>query len=284
MNTKKEIVDKTYYILGEDQSSTVFDKEGTVVPKINTTIDKICRCNVTNILTWEKIRWGILDFLYEERTLSIPRAKNTIEDIDVNSKSIKLDTLDWLPTNWFIEINGNVIWYSWLDTTNNAVIQLAWVNGKHEWGSVVHFAHLLPENIVKAADFYDVDYEDMLKFIDFREKRIDWERCYTLKPYKWRKVAIFYNIESPVTISYTKKLEPLERDEDECWLPENFWVEILPYIVAGSLLVDTSEQEKAKALLNQWYSALEDMYSYYATPTKKFRKKIKTTPLNNNLR
>jgi hypothetical protein len=51
MNTKKEIVDKTYYILGEDQSSTVFDKEGAVVPKINTTIDQICRCNVTNILT-----------------------------------------------------------------------------------------------------------------------------------------------------------------------------------------------------------------------------------------
>jgi hypothetical protein len=51
MNTKKEIVDKTYYILGEEQSSTVFDKEGTVVPKINTTVDQICRCNVTNILS-----------------------------------------------------------------------------------------------------------------------------------------------------------------------------------------------------------------------------------------
>ena len=73
MNTKKEIVDKTYFILWEDQSSTVFDKEGEVVPKINDTVDQICRCNVTNILTWQKIRGGILDFLYEEKCLELKR-------------------------------------------------------------------------------------------------------------------------------------------------------------------------------------------------------------------
>jgi hypothetical protein len=94
MNTKKEIVDKTYYILGEDQSSTVFDKEGAVVPKINTTIDQICRCNVTNILTQQKIRGGILDFLYEDKTIIIPRAKKNLNAIDVNSTYIQLDSLD----------------------------------------------------------------------------------------------------------------------------------------------------------------------------------------------
>jgi hypothetical protein len=49
---------------------------------------------------------------------------------------------------------------------------------------MVHFAYILPENIIKAADFYDVEYEEILKFVDFREKKIDWQRCYTLKPYK----------------------------------------------------------------------------------------------------
>lgn len=51
MNTKKEIVDKTYFLLGEDQSATVFDKEGEVIPELNTTIDEICRCKVSNINT-----------------------------------------------------------------------------------------------------------------------------------------------------------------------------------------------------------------------------------------
>ena len=83
MNTKKEIVDKIYKILWEEQDSTVFDKEGDVVPKINETIDKICRCNVTNILTQQKIRGWILDFLYEERAIKIPHQMMLMEAIRV---------------------------------------------------------------------------------------------------------------------------------------------------------------------------------------------------------
>lgn len=282
MNTKKEIVDKTYYILWEDQSSTVFDKEGEVVPKINTTIDQICRCNVTNILTNQKIRGGILDFLYEERTLSIPKVKRTMVAIDPSSKSIQLDTVDWLPTQWNLEINWNIISYNGLGT--NEVLKVSGIDWPHAQGSSVHYAYMLPENMIKASDFYDIEYEKMLKFVDFREERT-YDRAYTIKPYKWRKVAIFYNINnSPIAISYTKKKEPMEREEDECWLPDDYGVKIVPYLVAGQLLIDTSEVGKWEKLLAIWYSELEDMYSYYATPTKKFRKKIKTTPLSTNLR
>lgn len=284
MNTKKEIVDKTYYILGEDQSSTVFDKEGTVTPKINTTIDQICRCNVTNILTGQKIRGGILDFLYEDKTIIIPRTKKSLNAIDVNSTYIQLDNLDWLPERWYLEINWNIISYEWLDTTDWAVIQVNGINGDHAVNSDVHFAYIFPESIMKPSDFFDVEYEEILKFIDFREKRPDYFRCYTIKPYKWKKVAIFYNMDnSPILISYTKKLEPMTSDEDECGLPDDYGVKIVPYIVAGQLLIDTSEVQKAERLLAIWYAELEDMYSYYATPTKQFRKKIKTTPLNHTL-
>lgn len=285
MNTKKEIVDKTYYILGEDQSSTVFDKEGAVVPKINTTIDQICRCNVTNILTWQKIRGGILDFLYEDKTIIVPRAKKSLNAIDINSTYIQLDSLDWLPEKWYLEINWNIISYGGLDTQDWAVIQVNWINGNHDANSDIHFAYVFPESIMKPSDFFDIQYEEILKFIDFREKRPDFFRCYTIKPYKWKKVAIFYNIDnSPIMISYTKKLEPLVSDEDECWFPDDYGVKIVPYLVAGQLLIDTSEVEKWSKLLAIWYAELEDMYSYYATPTKQFRKKIKTTPLNHNLR
>ena len=283
MNTKKEIVDKCYYLLGEDQSSTVFDKEGTVVPKINTVIDQICRCNVTNILTQQKIRWWTLDFLYEEKTLSIPKVKKTIEEINPSSTYIILDSIDWLPNEWKVEINWNIISYKGLSEDNSAILKVQWINGTHAASSSVHFAYMFPENVIKASDFYDVACECMLKFVDFREERTMYERCYTIKPYKWRKVAIFYNVETPIVISWTKELEPMVADEDECWLPSTFGVDIVPYIVVWWLLIDTSESNKGKDLLNQWYASLEDMYSYYATPTKKFRKKIKTTPLTNNL-
>ena len=284
MNTKKEIVDRTYYILWEDQSSTVFDKEWEVVPKINTTVDQICRCNVTNILTNQKIRGGILDFLYEERTVSIPRVKKNISEVNVDSKYIELDSVDWLPSRWFLEINWNVFSYNGLDTDNNYVTQVSGIDGTHAVNSSVHFAYLFPESMIKPSDFYDVEYEKMLKFVDFREEKEWYDRCYTVKPYKWRKVAIFYNINSPVVISYTKKLEPMSAEDDECWLPDDYGIKIVPYLVAGQLLIDTSEVQKGEKLLAIGYSELEDMYSYYATPTKKFRKKIKTTPLVDNLR
>ena len=285
MNTKKEIVDKTYYILWEDQSSTVFDKEGAVVPKINTTIDQICRCNVTNILTWQKLRGGILDFLYTERTLKIPRVKKNLEELDINTNYIMLDNVEWLPETWYMEIDWNIISYDGISLENNAILKVNWVNGYHAVNSNVHFAYLLPMNILKASDFYDVEYKEMLKFVDFREERLCFERCYTIKPFKWRKVAVFYNIDNqPIQISYTKKLEPMESDDDECWLPDDYGVKIVPYLVAWALLIDTSEVQKWERLLAIWYAELEDMYSYYATPTKQFRKKIKTTPLHNNLR
>lgn len=280
MNTKKEIVDKTYYILWEDQSSTVFDKEWEVVPKINTTIDQICRCNVTNILTNQKIRGGILDFLYEERTIYIPKIKQTMEAITPASKSIKLDTVDWLPPQWCLEINGNIVTYNGL--WDNEVLKVSGIDGSHAQGSPVNFGYMFPESMIKPSDFYDIEWEKMLKFVDFREPRT-WDRAYTIKPYKWRKVAIFYNVNSPIAISYTKKLEPMVKEEDECWLPDDYGVKIVPYLVAGQLLIDTSEVGKWEKLLAIGYSELEDMYSYYATPTKKFRKKIKTTPLVSNL-
>ena len=283
MNTKKEIVDKCYYILWEDQSSTVFDKEWEVVPKINTTIDQICRCNVTNILTQQKIRGGILDFLYTEKTINIPNAKRTITWIDTNTWYFPLDNLDWLPNKWYLEINWNIISYDWLDTINNYVLKVNGIDWPHNANSSVHFGYMFPESMIKASDFYDIQFEKALKFVDFREEKQRFERCYTIKPYKWRKVAVFYNINSPVLISYTKKLEPMESDEDECGLPDDYGVKIVPYLVVGQLLIDTSEVQKWEKLLAIWYSELEDMYSYYATPTKKFRKKIKTTPLYNNL-
>lgn len=284
MNTKKEIVDKTYYLLGEDQSSTVFDKEGTVVPLIRSMIDKICRCDITNIITQQKIRGGILDFLYEEKTLKIPRVRKTMEEIDENSNYILLDRIDWLPIKWRMEIDWNIISYDWVSEDNKAILKVSGINGYHAQRSSLNFAYLLPENLIKACDFYDVEYKQMLRFKDFREEK-SYDRYYTIKPYKWRKVAVFYNIDNaPIMISWTKKLNPIESDNDECWLPDNYGEDIVAYLVAGSLLIDTSESNKGKDLLNQWYSSLEDMYSFYATPTKKFRKKIKTTPLVSNLR
>ena len=276
MNTKKEIVDKIYKILWEDQTSTVFDKEWEVVPKMNEIVDKICRCNVTNILTQTKIRGWILDFLYEEKTIRIPETKRLMEDIDENSTSITLDKPDDLPASWYISIEWNIIKY-W--AINDWVLsQLTWINWYHKAGSTVYFAYQMPSKVLKPADIFDNENQTLLSFVDFREN-IWFRRCYTIKPHKWKKMAVFYNIDSPVMISYSKRLDPMETDDDECWLPDDYWIKIIPNLVCWELLIDTSEVQKGERLLSIWYAELEDMYSFYATPTKQFRKKIKVAPM-----
>ena len=277
MNTKKEIVDKIYKILWEEQDSTVFDKEGDVVPKINETIDKICRCNVTNILTQQKIRGWILDFLYEERTIKIPHQMMLMEAINESSKTLKLDRWDELPTTWYLSINWNIVSYNWIDT-DWTLLKVIWINWFHDVKTKVNFAYMMPNKVLKPADIFDNQFWWLLKFSDFRENNI-YIRGYTLKPFQWKKIAIFYNINDTVTISYLKRLEPVESDDDECGLPDDYWIRIVPYLVTWLLLIDTSESQKWRDLLQVWYSELEDMYSYYATANKQFRKRIKTAPL-----
>lgn len=281
MNTKKEIVDKCYKILWEEQTSTVFDKEGDVVPRINEIIDKICRCNVTNVLTQTKLRGWILDFLYEEKTIKIPEAKRLMEDINENRVTITLDNVEDLPNTGYLEVEWNIFSYNWIDE-DWTLLKVNWLNWYHPMKAEVHFAYMMPTKVLKPADIFDNELECLLKFVDFREPKW-YQRCYTLKPHNGKKFAIFYNIHTPVMISYSKKLDPLESDEDECGFPDNYWLNILPNLVVWELLIEnSSEVQKWERLLSIWYSALEDMYTFYATPNKQFRKKIKTVPMSVN--
>jgi hypothetical protein len=70
-----------------------------------------------------------------------------------------------------------------LSVDNNAILRVSGINGYHAASSSVNFAYLLPENLIKACDFYDVEYQEMLSFKDFREDR-DYSRYYTIKPFK----------------------------------------------------------------------------------------------------
>jgi hypothetical protein len=42
-NTLREIVKEVYDVLGEEDSSTIFDKDTTVIPNINREILNVCK-------------------------------------------------------------------------------------------------------------------------------------------------------------------------------------------------------------------------------------------------
>ena len=281
MNTLKEIVDKTYFLLWNiDQTSTVYDKVGEVIPRIKSCIRKICRCETTNIITNQDIRGWLLDFLYKEKTVTVPSSKTLMSDIDEESTTIELSDVDWLSTTGgFLEINGNIFQYGAINGTTLSDIQ--GINWKHEAKSVINFVFMMKEELIKIYDLFDITRKKTLTSFDFREREPRMGRSYTIKPYKGKKAIIFMNCEWPILVTWAENVDEMEDDDDECGLPENYGTEIVPYIVAWELLIDTAERDKWQTHLLQGYSSLEEMYRFYATPNKKFRKKIGITPMVN---
>lgn len=278
MNTKKEIVDKTYFLLGEDQSATVFDKEGEVIPELNTTIDEICRCKVSNINTWQAIKGGMLDFLVREKRIKVWRPIVLSKEIDENSTEIEVNTTDKIPEAWALCINGNIIKYDGKD--EKRLHNVVWINGIHEVGSQILPAFEIKDEVIKIHDVIDDRTHLPMIYRDYREEALG--ECYTIKSHRGRKYVVFHNYDWIVTLSMTVKLEIMENDDDECGFPDEYGVNILPYLVAGRLLINTSEVAKGKELLAIGYNKLEDMYSFYATPSKPWRKTIKSKTLKLN--
>jgi len=276
MNTKKELIDRIYFLLWEDQTSPVFDKEKVIMPSIHSVIDDICRCKITNIITGQTIKWGLLDFVYKEKTLNIPRSIILNQDIDEETAVAEVSSTQGLKEQGILEVNGNIFTY-WGKSTNE-LYEISGINGYHKKGSQIFSAYKFPGSIIKASDFWDIEKDKQLELVDFREGK-KTSPCYCIKPTKGGKVAVFYNFEWPVRISYTSSLAKMESDDDECGFPEDYGIKILPYLVVGELLINTSEISKGKELLAKGYSALEDMYSFYATPAKQYRKKIKSASL-----
>ena len=246
------------------------------MPSIHSVIDDICRCKITNIITGQTIKWGLLDFVYKEKTLNIPRSIILNQEIDEETAVAKVSSTQGLKEQGILEVNGNIFTY-WGKSANE-LSEISGINGYHKKGSQIFSAYKFPGSIIKASDFWDIEKDKQLELVDFREGK-KTSPCYCIKPTKGGKVAVFYNFEWPVRISYTSSLTKMESDDDECGFPEDYGIKILPYLVVGELLINTSEINKGKELLAKGYSVLEDMYSFYATPAKQYRKKIKSASL-----
>ena len=65
-------------------------------------------------------------------------------------------------------------------------------------------------------------------------------------------------------------------DTDECPFPEDYWINVLAYLVAGSLWYD-KWVPNSQNLLNSWYTSLQVMYGDFGAETSKIITSIKPT-------
>lgn len=133
----------------------------------------------------------------------------------------------------------------------------------------------LPEDCKKPLDLFKSNNE---KLIHYRTSEMISEYpCYVIyrdQEGDERYIAI-YGYEGKLRLAYQTKLQEMEKSDDVCGLPDNYGINSIAYIVAGEILVDTSEVNKATAILNKGYKSVGLLYSEYASEAKKSTRKVK---------
>ena len=275
-NTLREIVKEVYDVLGEEDSSTIFDKDNTVIPNINKEMLNVCRWNVRNFFTKSMMRSGMLGFLYQEQIVKIPRPKKLLADAAIWATTLSLSDLDDLPDSWFLCIFGMFVEYSitwWVLTLTNALTVAV-----KEW-EIVRFAIQKPLESIQFKDVREYPSNNKLEYYDFQNKPIMRYRAYTVKPQWEYEYLVFDEFSWMVIVPYILKPEPLEDLDDVCILPDNYWTEVVARLVAWQLLMDDSQVQKWQNVLLKAYDSLTSMYNFYSEPLKDRRRSVKVRPI-----
>lgn len=275
-NTLREIVKEVYDVLGEEDSSTIFDKDNTVIPNINREILNVCKWNVRNFFTKSMMRCNTLWFLYQEEIGKVPRPKKLIADAAVWDTTLSLSDLEDLPTNWFLSIFGMFVEYSivwWVLTLSS------WLtNPVKEW-EIVRRCIQKPLQSIQFKDVREYPSNDKLEYYDFQNKPILRHRAYTVKPQWQVEYLIFDEFSWMAVVPIILRPEPLTDLDDECILPDNYWTEVVARLVAWQLLMDDSQVQKWQNVLLKAYDNLTSMYNFYSEPLKDRRKSVKVRPI-----
>ena len=276
-NTLKEIVDDVYYILWEEQSSTIFDKEKNVIPNINKTILDICKGQVRNRLTKSMMRSGLLWFLYKEEIYKIPTVKTIQNEANSGDTSIELSDVVDLPTSWYLYIFGMFIEYNGI--ANNTISLVEWLKNKISQWEKARFSIKKDIQTIQYNDIREYETNIKLEYYNFQNLPVHSHRAYTIKPYEQSEYLIFDSYTWKVIVPYIDKPEKLENNDDICVLPDNYWISIVSKLVAWDLLIQDSQLTKGQNALNEGYDKLVEMYNFYCEPIKQKRKSVKVRPI-----
>lgn len=283
-NTLKEISDYVYFVLGEEETSTIFNKEKIIIPSINRVRNKICRWEVKNILQNRTLRcWDVAflhrDFLFKEDWNTYP-----IKSVDYNTKTVELNTEEGKT----IETISNEKWAMIIDwilveyesfTWNSFV----WCEGLKEihYDKTVKIAHKIDIDVSKPVDVFNVENNEKLEEFKPNEKIIH-NNSYTIyRDNQWKdRYLVIHWFKGIIRVGCQIKFANMIKPTDECWLPDDYWIEAIANIVAGEVLVKTSEVNKWQMILNEWYSAVAELFSTNNNERKANRRRIKATPMH----
>lgn len=275
-NLLAEVYEKVYDLLWERTTSTTYPVT-SAVSLINTYIDRICKGQVINLLNPQvKYRAGNLSFL--EKNVYYKNIQSQVISVatTVNGTTLTLTTTDF-PTSGAVLINGEIVKYTGKSATQ--LTGVSWITAVHEVGSRVTVVYQLPANITKPFQVYDVKGSE-IEYQDFRYN--DKERYYTILTQDWVDYIYFNSCGfNNMLVKYYKKPTKLvysTDDQEEIDLPDDYGITVVAPLVAGEMkYTKWEEQDLASNNLNNWYTALQEMYDYYSKKAIKYRGGINIT-------
>ena len=266
-----DIMSKVWYLLWQKPTSINFSTD-IVREEINRACINIWRWRVVNKLNPAQIiRAGNLWFQNRDFSLRI-KAWSVLQDKIVPwVVEIPMDTANLLP-QWYLSLWADIVYYN--AKTSDSIIWVQWVKIDHfAWERVVQL-YDVPEN------FETPIWLDWIVWwvngIQYRSIPFDNGRIRFEIVRFWKKILLnIYWIENntQIRVNYVRKYENLQEYGDICLLPDNYWIDVLAYMVAWNLAYD-KWLPMWERLLNQSYWNLRQMYQFFTNEVKVVKQKL----------
>lgn len=243
-----------------------------IIPAIHSIRDDIISGETSNILTGAKIRGGDMGFLHRDMPIMVKVEKYVVDSVDVTRKTATLNDTTLTSNSFPLLIDGIV---NLIKITNGVFTNTSSL----EKGQICIPLFRLPEGCIKPLDVFKPNNE---KLTHYRTS----EQIFNLPSYVIyrnqgggiRYMAV-YGYVGKLRLAYITALPEMEDGDDTCGLPRNYGLDAIANIVAGEILIDTSEVQKATALLNKGYKAVEHLYAGYSSEKRNLRRKVKVSPM-----
>lgn len=279
MATFQQIKQATYQKLWQPSDSTNYNTT-LVGNKINSVVSRICRWTVVNLTNQQRYSAGDLSFLRREKTFDALWSLTMTDEYTVWGTIISIDAVD-MPSTWKILVGTEIATYT--GKTSTTLTGVSGLTLDHTTQEKVYLLYDMPSWISLPFNIFQIDKNgEKGQEVPYQDSRNQdkYYRYFTIittnntnylhiKWYEeWRYMMVYY-VDST----------DMSANGDTCIIPSPYDIDMLSCISAWELLRENEETDDATPKLIEWYSLLDEMYSFYANMTKKAIRTISPRPV-----
>lgn len=197
-------------------------------------------------------------------------------NVATDDTTISFTTTDFASTGNII-VNDDIISYT--GKTSTTITWVSSIGRPHYTSDTVRQLYSLPSDFDYLSEVIDTKNERIL--LDYEEMEIPKLDVYYREIADWTTTyldVVWYNgTKDVVKIVYYKKATDMSATTDTTDLPDDYGLSVLATLVAWELLYEHDEIELWSSILEKWYGALKDMYTFYVEK-KKHKRKVRVQP------